>query len=162
MYDPKQLRSYIKDVLWVFSSMLSKQLDTDDVIELLMLTAAHESRLGTYLHQWNGGPARGIFQIELATWSDIWNNYLKHRPTMYAAVKDFESKAPQDIDMKGNLALQIVMARVHYLRVPEAIPSKKNLYEMALYYKRYWNTYLGAATIKGAMESYKRYVKGEV
>ena len=44
--------------------------------ELLMLTAAHESHLGTYLKQ-KGGPALGIYQMEPATYRDLHENFLR-------------------------------------------------------------------------------------
>ena len=46
--------------------------------QLLLGTACAESNLGTYLHQ-VGGPALGVFQIEPATHTDIWENYLLYR-----------------------------------------------------------------------------------
>ena len=160
MYDKKQLRQYIKDVLWVMSSMMTTEYDSDDAVELLMFTAAHESKLGTYLKQLHDGPAKGLFQIEPATWEDVFVNYLNYRKPLRDTVQSFSIRTmPIEMDMEGNLAMQIVMARVIYLRVSEALPSKDDVFGMALYYKQHWNTHLGVATISGAIGSYKKYVQ---
>ena len=161
MHDPKQLREFIKYVLEAFSLRMGKgkALASADAVELLMFTAAHESKLGTYLKQLNGGPARGIFQIEPTTWNDVFMNYLNYREDLSNVVEEFDLVDFTDyINMIGNLPMQIIMARIIYLRVPEAIPSRFDLGAMAKYYKKYWNTHLGAATIVGALGSYKKYV----
>lgn len=159
MYNAKQLRKFIKDTLWLMSSMMSTQYDTDDAVELLMFTAAHESKLGTYLVQLHDGPAKGLFQIEPTTWNDIFVNYLYFRPVLQETVNSFRvPRMPIEVNMEGNLAMQIVMARVHYLRVPEALPKRSSAFDMAVYYKKYWNTSKGKATVDGALKSYYHYV----
>jgi hypothetical protein len=142
---------------------MSTQYDSDDAVELLMFTAAHESKLGTYLKQLNDGPAKGLFQIEPATWNDIMDNYLAYRPALRDTVLSFSiQNMPIEMNMEGNLAMQIVMARVHYLRVPEPLPSMLSTVGMAEYYKKYWNTEKGKATIDGAIGSYFQYVVGGI
>jgi hypothetical protein len=140
------------------SSMTTTQYDSDDAVELLMFTAAHESKLGTYLVQLNGGPAKGVFQFEPTTWNDIFTNYLDYRPALLDTVKSFGiPDMPIEMNVEGNLAMQIVMARVHYLRVPRPLPSKTNYRAMAEYYKKYWNTIKGKATVDAAIDSYIKY-----
>ena len=53
----------------IFAVLLKLPMTTADetMIELLQETAAIESRRGIYIAQLNGGPARGIFQMELRT-----------------------------------------------------------------------------------------------
>jgi hypothetical protein len=48
------------------------------------------------------------------------------------------------------------MARVHYLRRPEPIPT--DLTGQAEYWKKWYNTYLGAGTVEEYIENYKKYV----
>ena len=64
------IREAIREVL----TYLGKHSDSAE--ELLMLTCAVESQLGTYLKQIKG-PARGIFQMEPATERDCWVNFLR-------------------------------------------------------------------------------------
>jgi len=145
-FNPKQFRWMIREVL-EYCNLWSK-----DAEELLMLTAATESNLGTYLYQVNG-PALGVFQMEPTTATDIRMNFLRYKPWLYEKIKPFDG------DMLYNLATQIVFARLHYLRVPAPLPPADDILAMAKYYKKYYNTELGKATVDQAIEKYMRYVK---
>ncbi|WP_065218443.1 MULTISPECIES: hypothetical protein [Butyricimonas] len=133
-------------------------LYSDNAVNLLMGTAAQESRLGKYRKQIGGGPALGIFQMEPATFNDIVNNYLRYKPELAAkierAARVSRFKAE---DIENNDLLAICMARVHYLRVKKAIPS--NLEGWATYWKRYYNTPLGKGKEEEFIANYKKYVQ---
>ena len=131
-------------------------LHSEDAVELLMGTAAQESKFGTYMYQLGGGPARGLFQIEPATERDIWENYLKFRPDRTDIVSKYDT--PSEDDLVWNLGYQIIMARVHYLRVSEPLPAKWDIKSMAEYWKKHWNTVKGAGTVEEFKENYRRYV----
>ena len=45
--------------------------------KLLHYTAACESNCGEYIKQFPSGPALGIFQMEVNTYYDLWDNYIK-------------------------------------------------------------------------------------
>jgi hypothetical protein len=150
--DKNQLRNLIHIVLGEIG------LYSEDAVELLMLTAATESNLGYYITQKGGGPAQGIFQMEPATEEDIWTNYLEYKPKIRDAILEvFPANNALLDEMEINLGYQIAMARIHYLRVSEKLPSKKDTHAMALYWKRYYNTYLGKGTTEKAIGKYERY-----
>lgn len=130
---------------------------SEEAVDLLMMTAAHESKGGTYLKQING-PALGVYQMEPTTHYDIYKNYLRFNPKIKSLLEDFTINAgillQEGEDMVFNLAYATAMARVHYYRVPEALPKKDvrdwdiegmYLYRLAEYAKKYYNTYLGKA-----------------
>ena len=121
--------------------------------ELLLLTAAQESKLGYYLKQ-VGGPALGIYQIEPATHRDILR-YLYHKPELRDIIDSLATSA-NDSELIWNLAYSTAIARVKYLMVPEAIPL--TLEGQARYYKQYYNTPLGRATEDEAIKNYINYV----
>jgi hypothetical protein len=138
------LRNYIYVALDV------GQLDkSEDAIELLMLTAAQESHLGTYLTQVNG-PALGIFQMEPATFYDTRDRYFIPK-----VGDDYIYDEPEILIASLNEA--ILYARAKYLLVPEPLPSKDSVVDMARYYKKYWNTKLGKATVREAVQNYNRF-----
>lgn len=131
---------------------------SEQAVELLMLTAAQESRLGTYLKQVKG-PARGVFQIEPATEIDMWISLNLEK---YKSIKNLISNLmgkdwPTGFTpMEMNLAYAIAMARFYYWRIPDPLP-KLNTLSLASYWKKYYNTYLGAGKVEEAVRNYERY-----
>jgi hypothetical protein len=122
---------------------------SEEAVDLLMLTCAHESRGGTYLRQ-NGMTgtegAFGVYQMELATHKDIWENFINFRRGWTGFIMEQNEDYTRLI---SDLTYATAMARVHYWRVAEALPSKDDTnYMSALgdYAKKYYNTHLGTAT----------------
>jgi hypothetical protein len=114
---------------------------TRTAADLLMATAAVESRLGSYLHQVDG-PALGMFQVEPATLDDLWSNLM---PAELAAVVAIMSPQPIAEQIAGNLVLAAAMARLFYWHVPVPLPPD-TLAGLWAYYKTYWNTPAGKTT----------------
>ena len=149
-----QMRTLISDVL-DYLNMNSKS-----AIELLMLTAANETKMGKYLVQLNNGPAEGMFQMLPSTEDDIWDTYVHrkiHLLYKLKAILPLENVIPKVSFLKTNLTYQICMVRIYYYRFPEKLPEADNVYELARYYKQYYNTHLGKATIEEAIDNYKKY-----
>ena len=152
-YKPQDLRDLIKQVLTPLS------LYSDDVAELLLFTCANESHMGIYRTQAPNGPARGIFQVEGPTFTDVFRNYLLYHPNLDIAIGNLFTIQPPSVDeLVTNDKAAIAIARVQYLRAPGAIPKKDDLQGIWNYYKKYYNTVLGAATQTGAMLAYEQYV----
>lgn len=131
---------------------------SETAVELLMMTAAHESHLGEYIAQ-VGGPALGIYQMEPATEKDIWDNYLNFRVTLCWRVDTFSCE--EEDELAWNLKYATAMARVHYFRVPEALPegslqNEVTVRKLAAYAKKYYNTKAGKATEEDYYEAYMR------
>lgn len=124
---------------------------------LLLGTAAKESEFGTYLRQLGRGPALGAFQMEPATHADIWDKYLGFNSKLSAAVSLYCMDHLAE-ELEWNLAYAIVMCRVHYKRVPAALPAADDLPGMAHYWKVYYNTVKGAGTEAEFIKKYKEYV----
>jgi len=126
--------------------------------ELLLGTAIQESRL-TYLVQLGGGPALGVFQMEPATFKDIWINYLAFRPSISKSVQSIAGVGAAEHataeQMVWHLAFAAAMCRVHYRRVPEAMPPAGDRPAQAEYWKEYYNTPLGAGTAEEYIENWE-------
>jgi len=147
----KQLRDLI-----IIPSLEEIDKYSDAAVNLLMGTPAQESDMGSYLAQYPTGPAMGIYQMEIDTHNDIHFNYLRHRPELKELVaKTGGSKAA---DMIWNLKYATVMCRIHYLRVPEALPDKDDIVGLAEYWKVHFNTIKGAGSIDEFIANYQRYV----
>lgn len=152
MIDPLQFRALI-----VRPALQALELHSPAAENLVMGTAAQESRL-QFLHQLGGGPALGVFQMEPATHSDIWTNYLRHRPRMVDKVLDaieYDGRRPGAWRMVHDLRYAAIMCRLHYRRVPEKLPDAYDIEALAVYWKRYYNTAQGRGTVDEFMQNYE-------
>ena len=162
-FHPPQLRELIKDTLRPINWW------SEESEEQLMGTAAQETLLGRYLKQLGGGPGVGIFSMEdspprngkIFTHEDIWDNFLYFRPAYIERIRftcgvaDYHPSA-----LQGDLRYQILMARIHYLRVPERLPAVNDLIGQASYWDRYFNINPDKGFPAEYKKNYKRYVKG--
>ena len=128
-------------------------LDSEDARSLIYRTGKAESDYKT-LQQYGGGPALGFFQMEPNTALDIWDNYVMYRPKyrekLYAL--GFDDGALK-FCLLSNIGLQAALCRLHYRRVPSALPKADNLKAQAKYWKKFYNTEAGKGTIKHFMEA---------
>jgi hypothetical protein len=126
---------------------------SESAVDLLMMTAAHESKGGTFLRQvgMEGEEgAFGVYQMEIATHDDIYENYLDY-----------------DCYLRS-LVLASTSLGVSYYRVPEALPfpppmdqcidmqhrDSLYLWDLAKYAKKYYNTEAGKATPEKYYQDY--------
>ena len=149
MIHPIQLREEVRRILMDIREEIPYNPLAED---LLLLTAAHESHLGTYLRQ-TQGPALGIFQMEPDTYEDLRINYLSFRWNLWDILSETCVNPRDPENLVTNLRTAVVAARLQYYRVPEAIPN--TLEELADYAKKYWNTEAGAATSADYLKAYK-------
>ena len=155
--DKTQLRELIRDILKDLSTIPNGIPYSEDAVELLMLTAAQESALGTYIHQTGSGPAQGIFQMEPRTEHDLWENFIKGHPQLSARLNTYMYDSPVKPCLLGSLPYAIAMTRIHYFRVPAVLPQANNVESLATYWKKYYNTPMGAGTVEQAIANYKRF-----
>lgn len=145
MYDSNQFREIIIQPVCEFMQAYSKPAEN-----ILIMTMGYETDGGKYLRQMGHGPAFGPYQMERNTFNGHWPKLLNKYPNIAALIS--MTREPKAEDMQWNLLLSTVMARFHYLLVPEPIPT--NIPDMAVYCKKYWNTYLGKATPKCYLNAY--------
>lgn len=141
-------------------SVLGSKFADKAAINLLLGTAAVESEFGTYIRQ-IGGPARGVFQMEPATERSLWDTYLfYHNELRHQVLLITGVGKPNELALLLNLAYQIVMARLLYWRVPAALPEADDVHGLGRYWKRHYNTVLGAGTSDRFVAKYQQYVAG--
>jgi hypothetical protein len=131
---------------------------SDGAGELLLGTAIHESGGLRYRKQLGGGPALSYFQMEPVTHNDIWDNYLKFRAGLAEKVTSLLSSPDADrlTELENNDKYACAMARIKYLRMPAVIPPEGDLAGQANYWKRWYNTPLGAGTPEQYMADWNR------
>jgi hypothetical protein len=125
--------------------------------------AAENLILGTGLHESNyqylaqiDGPALGFWQMEPATFMDCWTNYINYRvPLRMAMLGLCGSVYPEPQALVTNLALACAMARVKYARSPEPLPDAEDAGAQSAYYKQWYNSSEGAATMAQVLPAFQ-------
>lgn len=134
---------------------------------LVLATAAQESDL-RYIDQMDRGgqvkpgPALGLWQMERATFDDLWDRYLPARPALQAKVLDFAVAMHGIWDewqqLAGNLYLSCAMCRILYYARPFKLRGDESAAELWPVYKRFYNSELGAATAEQFHRAYRKRV----
>jgi hypothetical protein len=128
---------------------------------LILGTCAQESNMGTYISQLNGGPARGIYQMEEKTYEDIWENFLKFNGVLYKKISDIEADDKTNLffQLTWNLKYATAMAFMSYFRHKKFVDlDPKDIEGMANYWKKYYNSSLGKGTEQEFIDNYDRYI----
>ncbi len=139
-----------------------KRLDMDSIAARMLLlgTAAQESHLGTYLKQVNG-PALGMYQMEPDTEYDCKVNFLHYRTNIKDKLLSMTVFNKEGYEVSGqlvwNLAYATAYARLKYYRDSEPLPEP-NVPALAVYWKRVYNTPLGAGTEEEFIDNYARFI----
>lgn len=132
--------------------------------ELLLGTAIQESNL-TFLTQLDGDDdpyddAMGFFQSERRTIIDIHENWLRYRELERGLVNRIcgfpREFTPPPEAVIWNLRYAVCIARIHYRRVKEPLPTAGDLWGMAHYWKKYYNTSGGKGTPRQYVENWCR------
>lgn len=122
---------------------------------LLLGTALTESAL-TYLAQL-GGPALGLYQIELPTHYDLFESFLKFRPMLAAKIYPLRmSSLDTPFQLVANLAYATAIARLIYYRARDSLPDAADALGMALYHKAHFNTAAGASDPSRTVAAFAR------
>jgi hypothetical protein len=139
MINPKQVRDSV-----VIPALKKLGCWSQDAENLVMGTIWHESDKFSAIRQYGTGPARGMLQMEPATYNDIWNNWLKFQ-TEPRSVLVAHLGARNGLEaLETDLIYGAMMCRVHYRRIREALPVDLDGY--AAYWKKYYNTVHGKGT----------------
>lgn len=129
----------------------------ETAVRLVFGTAAKESDGFEALRQRGGGPALGLYQMEPATFRDLWDRFLRSRP-LKATVWDFVAQTPSlEEQLVGNLFFATAMCRVKYYASPFAMPDAAAPEDLALIWKRFYNTPDGKGTPAEFLEHYRLY-----
>lgn len=126
--------------------LASLNMYSEAAVNLMVGTALVESEL-QHLKQIEG-PALGIYQVEPFTHDDCWRNYLAHNNDIASVIRNyagyrFKGTAIPAAEMIGNLYYATCIARIKYWRDPKPLPDSDNIEELALYWKRVYNSAQG-------------------
>ena len=127
--------------------------------QLMLGTAISESNINA-LVQHGGGPALSMFQIEPATFDDIYERYLRARPKFMIAVRELRVSALTPLEqLPANPFFACAIARMKYWMAPEALPDADDIDALGAYWKRHYNTLGGQGTASHWAYLYRKHVK---
>ena len=139
--DARQLRELV-----IKPALSEIELWSPAAEELVLGTAIIESRL-SFIKQLGRGPALGLWQIEPDTHRDVYDNFLEYREGLYDQVLSLSAPGQTfEENLTSNMQYGAAICRLCYYRAPEALPDEGDLEGQARYWKRYYNTPLGAGT----------------
>ena len=154
MFDITQFR---EDIL--SPTLNALQIRDPFFLELLVFTCAVESAGGTYVKQVKG-PALGIYQLEPATFTDCWVNYIVRKPDIInlLSLNLAVHRMPHPIEMVTDLKLATAMAAMLY-KQRKACPTTTVPADLWNIYKPLWNTDKGAAVKDTCLKAYAKFIK---
>lgn len=154
MLNIAQLREFV-----IKPALLDLTMNSPEAEELLVFTCAVESNGCSYIKQVKG-PALGIFQMEPATYNDIWRNYIMQKGNlMLTMITNFHASfMPDEQRLMYDLRFAAAMARLHYARVREPLPAANDVNAIWNYYKKHYNTSKGAAQKAESIKKYSEYL----
>lgn len=149
--DIKQFHDFI-----LVPTLNSLGLYSKESCQLIIGTGCQESKF-KYIHQNGKGPALGFFQCEPTTYKSIVNRvFVNDRNMKQRFLSILSTEIIPDVnDLIWNLKLACMICRLHYFRVQQKIPL--DLQGQAEYYKKYYNTKEGAATVEEYIENYNKF-----
>ncbi len=124
---------------------------------LLVGTALVESNL-VHRRQVGGGPALGIFQIEPATFDDIYRRYLPRKTAWLAAANGLLRPSATPLSqLVGNDRFACAIARLKYRMAKPPLPDSDDISGLAAYWLTHYN-----AGGKGTAERFVRLYRERV
>lgn len=141
MIRPDHLMKYV-----IEPTLHALDLDSMSARNLLLGTYLAESTVGvnTCLHQLGTGPAIGIYQMEPATFKDLRDRWLPTQPEITERLERFVLGSWRDDRMHGDLYFATAFCRFKYRSIPAPLPDPNDVGALANYWKRWYNTPLGA------------------
>lgn len=140
--DKRQFRRLIS---WTLSEI---KMHSPAAVNLLEGVAAVESRR-TYIRQISG-PALGLFQIEPATYRWLKRKYRARIPYIFGVPVH---------NLEWDIKLGIIIARLRFRVVKEALPNAWDIPALGRYWKKYYNTVHGAGTVRKFTRAYRELVR---
>ena len=101
-----------------------------------------------------------FFQIEPATFDDIYERYLRARPGFLMAVQDLRLPALTPMEqLPANPFFACAIARMKFWMAPEPLPDADDIAALGRYWKDHYNTARGAGKASHWASLYRQYVK---
>jgi hypothetical protein len=157
--DAKQLRDYI--VRPTLELLNLPHIDSAE--RLIMGTGAQESAGFKYIHQLGKGPALGLWQMEPATFNDLWKRFVvssryERKIGIHIEFLVADSGTSLEEQLIWNLRFACAMCRVHYYARKFSFTGRETVVDLAHIWKKHYNTIEGKGTAEEFIKNWNRYL----
>jgi hypothetical protein len=145
-----QIKNFVVVPVCAQLAIANPKLNSPSSVALILGIANKESLGLSCIRQLDGGPARGLCQMEPATRLDLMGRQLaaKGNETMLAALLALiPVGADPDEQMMTNMNFMFAACRLRMWFEPEALPTETDAAGLCQYWKTYWNTSAGAGVV---------------
>lgn len=126
-------------------------------VDLMMETAAQETRCGQYRDPTPNGAGRGLFQIDPIAFQDICQRARPSDVAMIFNTFGIDIKKVRHDALDHSPLLAAIFCRLFYKLIAEVIPSSTE--GRAAYWKRYYNTVKGKGSAAEYVVNAERYAR---
>lgn len=138
-------KSHLREIIVEVCNTLGHGGPNNCAVDLMLETAAQETHCGQLRDSTPNGAGRGIFQIDPIAFNDIIQRTRSADATMVFNQFAVDIKTVRHDALDHSPLLSAIFCRLFYKLIPEAIPA--TLAERAAYWKKYYNTELGAGSV---------------
>ena len=151
-------RQHIFDIVANICQVLGNGAN-ESANKLILGTIAAETMLGEYKDPTPFRAGTGICQFDKIAFQDVKARTRKHNTKLILENFNIDiHKVTYDM-LEYNPLLSIIFCRLFYKLIPAEIPS--DLYLMACYWKRYYNTEQGKGTVEHFIGNYHHFIGGQ-
>lgn len=153
-------KKQLEETIYAVINKLSFIPTNTDIVNLILETIASESLRGIYVKQ-EGGPAKGLSQIEPATEKYVLNWLKKYHKDIYEEIIHFyDTSKSKKWNLTYNVPYGIALTIAIYFNkcgdnIKYYITTKDNRSKI---WKQFYNTYLGKGTLEGYTNKIERYL----
>jgi len=146
---------HLRDTVVAVCSVLGYGGQGGFAVDLMMETAAQETRCGQYRDPTPNGAGRGLFQVDPVAFNDICQRARTNDLEMIFSHFAIDIKKIRHDALDYSPLLAAIFCRLFYKLIPDVIPA--SVEGRAVYWKKHYNTVLGAGTAAEYVVNAKRY-----
>lgn len=136
---------HLRDIVIAVCNVLGHGAPANCAVDLMLETAAQETHCGQIADPTPNGAGRGLFQIDPIAFNDICQRARPNDVNLISQNFGINIRTVRHDALDHSPLLSAIFCRLFYKLLPAPIPA--TLVERAAYWKKYYNTELGAGTV---------------
>ena len=125
--------------------------------QMMLAICGQESHCGQYFKQLDNGSAQGPWQVEKLSYNDLRDNFIQYREGLDNILAKMFTPLMQEPLIQSPM-YNCAIARLCLYRYDDPMPALNDKSGMWEFYKKRYNSYLGAATEDEWNRNWEKYV----